>query len=169
MKTTIRSLVLLFSLAVFFSACKKDKDDTKGSFTYDGKTYETNYALNTTYEDSYSDLFLVSADYSSDGFSGKINGAGLTFDNKKVSAGTYTFKDDNDPDFDASKHFFDAYAILGVNYPDAGSTGEIIGDITGGTATITVNGSNFTINYELDFNGKKLTGSFSGPAKQLTE
>lgn len=170
MKTTIRSLALLLGMAVFFSACKKDKDDVtnKGSFTYETKTYETNYAVNTTYEDSYSDLFLVSSDYTTGGFSGKINGVGFTFDNKKVTAGTYTFKSDSDPGFDPTKHFFDAYAALGVNYPD-GSTGEIIGDITGGTATVTVSGSNLTISYELDFNGKKLTGTHTGTVKQINE
>lgn len=167
MKTTIRSLALLLSVAVFFSACKKDKDDVKGSFTYDGQTYTTNYALNTTFDGSYSDLTLLSVDYNPN-FAGKINGVGITFDNAKVTAGTYTYKEDGDPEFDATKHFFDAYAFIDFNYPNL-NTGTWVEDITSGTVTVTVNGSSATFTYNLNFGNKKVTGSYSGTVKQVDE
>jgi hypothetical protein len=169
MKTTIRSLALFMSLALFFSACKKDKDDVKGSFTYDGQTYTTNYAINTTFDGSYSDLVLLSVDYNPN-FTGKAHGVGITFDNQKVTAGTYTYKPDNDPEFDATKHFFDGYAFMNVNFPNL-DTGTWREDIVSGTATVSVSGSTMTVTYELVFGDdkKKVTGSFSGTVKQVDE
>lgn len=168
MKTTIRSLALLMSLFLLFSACKKDKDDVKGSFTYDGQTYTTNYAINSTFDGSYSDMVLLSVDYNPN-FVGKANGVGITFDNTKVTPGTYSYKSDMDPDFDPAKHFFDGYAFINVNIPDEDS-GTWVEDITSGTATVSVSGSNMTITYELYFAGnKKVTGSYSGAVKQIDE
>lgn len=167
MKTTIRSLALFMSLALFFTACKKDKDDVKGSFTYNGQTYTTNYAINTTFDGSYSDLVLLSVDYNPN-FQGKAHGVGITFDNTKVTAGTYTYKSDSDPDFDPAKHFFDGYAFMNVNFPDL-DTGTWKEDITSGTATVSVNGSTVTITYELYYGNEKVTGSYSGTVKQVDE
>jgi len=173
MKRTIRSLAFLLSAVVLFSACKKNKDDdAKGSFTVNGQTYITNYAINTGYKNAdgqitYSDFFIVSNDYSTGNFTGKINGVGITFDNTKPTSGTYTFKDDSDPNYDPAKNFFDAYAAIDVDFNTMGGT--IIGDITGGTATVTVSGDRVTITYNLDFNGQKVTGSYSGTWKSLIE
>ena len=172
MKKAIRSLTLLLSAVVLFSACTKNKDDAKGSFTVDGQTYITNYAVNTGYKNvdgqvTYSDFFIVSNDFSTGNYSGKINGVGITFDNTKPTAGSYSFKDDSDPNYDPAKNFFDAYAVINADFNTM--SGTIIGDITGGTANVSVSGDRVTINYNLDFNGQKVTGSYSGPWKSVIE
>lgn len=174
MKTTIRSLALLIGLAIGFSTCKKNKDEIKDSFTYNGQTYTTNNAVNIGFTNQsgqvvYSELLLLSADYTTANFSGKVNGISLMFDHQQVTAGTYTFKDDSDPDYDPSKHFFDAYMIIEASFPDQ-DQGTWIEDITSGTATISVSGSNITVTYELNFaSAGKITGSYSGPVKQVKE
>jgi hypothetical protein len=175
MKTTIRSLALVLGMAVFFSACKKDKDDdAKGSFTANGQTRTTNYAINTGYkssttgEISYSDLFLATVDFTTTNYSGNVSGVGITFDNAAITPGTYTYKSDNELDFDPAKNFFDAYVAIDVPFP-SNNGGAIIDDISTGTATITVDGDKFTINYDLDFHGNKVTGSYTGTAKQIIQ
>jgi polyisoprenoid-binding protein YceI len=173
MKTTIRSLALFLGMAVFFSACKKDKDNgPKGSFTHDGKTTTTNNATHIGFKNrsgqvSYSDIFLSSVAYTST-YSGKMSAVEILFDNDRITAGTYTFKRDSDPNYDPTKNFFDANTYIDVTFP-ATTGGTKLEDITGGTATVTVNGSNFTIDFNLDFNGKKVTGSYTGPYTSIIE
>jgi uncharacterized protein YxeA len=169
MKTTLLSLALLVGVAVTFTNCKKDKDDQTNYFTHDGKTYQTNYAQNTN-DAGYSNFAVASADYSSSTYSGKINVVAVDFKNEAVTAGTYTFKDESAADFDASKNFSDANAVIDLIFKDGQpdtSEATLFENITAGMATITKEGSNVTITYDLDFNGKKITGKYSGSVKQI--
>ncbi|MDF2191433.1 hypothetical protein [Paraflavitalea sp. CAU 1676] len=172
MKKTIRSLMLVLGTAVLFTFCKKEGNSFKNSFTVNGNSYSTNYAINTGYENSngvvtYSDFFISSIDFTSPNFNGRVNGVGLTFDNAEPTPGTYTFKDDSDPSYNPATNFFDAYALVDVDWQTGGGTEY--GNITSGTATVTVSGSRVTINYDLNFNGTRLTGSYSGAVKMVIE
>jgi hypothetical protein len=164
MKKTIRTLALLFSLAVSFTACKKDKDEAS-NFTYNGKSYTTIYAQNEP-DGGYSNFLLLSGDISSSAFTGKLSGVNLLFDNTAVTEGTYTYKDDNADDYDAKKNFFDASVFVDMSFPDLDG-GEMLDNITAGTVTITKSGSSFTIVYELNFDGKIVSGRYSGAVKEI--
>lgn len=174
MKTTIRSLALLLGVALFFSACSKNKDDeSKGSFTYNGKTYTTNTAIYTSYlnsngQFSYAELAIASTDFTSSTFNGKVSAVGILFDHPTPTNGTYTYHYDGADDYDKNKHFFDAYAAADIQYPDINS-GSFTDHITGGSVTVSVSGERVTVNYDLDFNGVKVTGSYTGTVKSVTE
>jgi hypothetical protein len=43
----------------------------------------------------------------------------------------------------------------------------MLDNITAGTVTVTKSGSGFTFVYELNFDGKKVTGRYSGAVKEL--
>jgi hypothetical protein len=168
MKKTIRTLALVLSLAVTFSACKKDKDEDKASnFTYNGKTYTTVYAQNEADANgSYSNFLLVSGDISSAAFTGKISGVNILFDNATVTEGTYTYKNDSDPTYNAKTNFFDASVFVDISFPDFDG-GEMLDNITAGTVTVTKSGSGFIFVYELNFDGKVVSGRYSGAVKEI--
>jgi hypothetical protein len=169
MKTTILSLAFVLGLAVSFSACKKDKDQPASYFMYEGKTHEISYAQNTN-DGGYSDFVAASADFSNPTYSGKVNIVVVGFNNEAVTAGTYTFKDDGAADYDPGKNFSYANAAIGLIFTDGQpdtSEATLFNEITAGTVTITKDGSNYTITYDLDFNGKKITGKYSGSVKQI--
>lgn len=174
MKTTIRSLALLLSVAFLLSACVKTKDDeTKGSFTHAGKTYTTNKAMYTSHlnsngQFSYGELSIASSDFTNSNFSGKVSAVGILFDQPAPTNGTFTYRYESDPNFQANQHFFDAYMAANIQYPDINS-GTFTDYITSGTVTVTVSGERVTVNFDLDFDGEKVTGSYTGPIKTLTE
>lgn len=171
MKTPFLSLAFVLGLAATFSACKKDKDEPARHFTYDGKNYETSYAQNTTGSGN-STFIVASADISNRTYSGKVHAVAVAFNNTAVTAGTYTFKDDVAADYDASKNFFNANAAINLIFKEGVrdySEATLFQTITAGTVIITKDGSNFTITYDLDFNGKKITGKYSGTVKQINE
>lgn len=163
MKRTIRTLALVLSLAVSFTACKKDKDEATNYFTHAGGKHETNYAVSFASQ-SYSEFVFANVDPSTDPTTGTASAASIMFDFAEITPGTYTFKDDSDADYDKTKNFFDAYAF--VNMDLASEEAEFYSeDITAGTATITKDGSSYKVVYDLDFNGVKIAGQYSGAIK----
>ena len=167
MKLNLSFLAFILPLAIVFTSCKKDKDGPGNYFTYEGKTYETNYAQSTD-DGGYANTVFTSMDISSSGTSGKLSAVNILFGKPEFTTGTFTYKEDSDPVFDDTKNFFDAVAVIDVAYsggsPDMQS-GTFLESITAGTVTISKDGSNFNVSYELNFNGKIVSGKYSGAIK----
>lgn len=174
MKTTIRSMALLLSVAFLLSACVKTKDDeAKGSFTLSGRTYVTNQAfytshLNSNGQFSYAELAIASNDFTRSNYNGKLSAIGILFDQPTPTDGTYTFEYNSSPNYDGNRHFFDAYYAADVQYPNI-TTGQFSDYITSGTITVNISGERVSVSYDLDFDGERVTGSYSGPFKTLIE
>lgn len=175
MKTTIRSMALLLSVAFLLSACVKTKDDeARGSFTRAGKTYTTNQAVyishfNSNGQFSFAELAIASADFTRTNFDGRLNGVGILFDHPTPVDGTYTFEYDGSANYDSHRHFFDAYVAADIkDYPNI-TSGYFSDYITSGRVTVNVSGERVTVSYDLDFDGDRVTGNYTGPIKTTVE
>jgi hypothetical protein len=170
MKKTFRSLGFLLALTVTFSACSKNKDESEtpaGNYVkYNGNSYVLHYAQNDSEGSSYSNFLLISLDVKSGQTSGKASGVNIVFDNLTTTPGTYTYKDDSDPSYDKTKNFFDAIAFFNMDFPNQ-TGGTVLEDITSGTVTVTREGSNYTVAYELNFDGAVVTGKYTGAVQEI--
>lgn len=163
MKFNLSFLVLLMPLAVTFTSCKKDKDEPSNYFTYEGKTYQTTIAQNASEGDITSTTFASATPGQT---SGKVSMINIMFWTTSLQPGTYSYKDFTDETFDAAKHFAGAFALIDVEYSNQGS-GTTLESITAGTVTIAKDGTNYNVTYELNFDGKSVSGKYSGAIQQV--
>lgn len=164
MKLNLSFLLLLLPLTVVFTSCKKDKDNPKSYFTYEGKTYEIKTAQHVA-DGDFSSTMFTSIDATSAGQSGKVSMISFLFAKPELAAGTYTYKDDSDPAFDDTKNFFAASAFIDIAYQNGSmdeTSGTTLEQLTSGSITVAKDGSSFNISYELNFNGKAVSGKYSG-------
>jgi hypothetical protein len=160
MKINLSFFALLLPVIVVFSSCKKDKDDAPASyFTYDGKTYETKHA-DAEAEGEFATATFASVEMGS-ATSGKVSMVSFMFGQPELKAGTFTFKSSADDAFDATKNFFGAFAVIDFEAANQQS-GTWLEEITAGTITIAKDGTNYNITYELNFDGKVVSGKYSG-------
>ena len=167
----MKKLILLFLLllpAVFFSfgsSCDSKGGDVaaRGSFTYDGNTYPVHSAMLWDYgatNGSYNlDFEAVSAGVDLMEETGTGNGflIELFFPNPTPTSGTYTYNTNLDP-------FTFGYAEIFLPWDYDAWTGTFV-PATGGTVNVTVNGTEYTIEFTLTLvDGKTATGSYTGPA-----
>ena len=166
MKLNLSLLAFILPLTLVFTSCKKDKDGPSNYFTYEGKTYETNHAQSTD-EGGYASTVFTSMDITSTGASGKLNAVNILFGKPELIAGTFTYKEEDDPQFDGTKNFFDAVVLVDVAFSNGSPdmNGNILETITAGSVTISKDGSSFNVSYELNFDGKIVSGKYSGAIK----
>lgn len=188
MKQTFKVLTLLLAFSVLFTNCKKEEDDgpttdpnavtgtfSDGTTTYTFKgAFGEKYGADPTIHEGFNiDLVLYSDGLTVTFVGGEVDtvyGQGaviyleaFTSAENAFADGTYTFSDtEPHPLFtfsDFSDYGVGDYNTFNINY----------NDYTGGTYTITTLSDgrrNITFNLNLD-NGKKLTGTFSGPISYL--
>ncbi len=164
MKLNLSFLLLLLPFTVVFTSCKKDKDDPKSYFTYEGKTYEIKTAQHYG-DEEFSSTMFTSIDATSASQSGKVSMISFLFGQPELTAGTYTYKDDSDPAFDAAKNFVGASALIDLAYQNGSAdetSGTTLEQLTSGSITVAKDGTTFNISYELNFNGKVVSGKYSG-------
>lgn len=167
MKFNLSFLALLLPLTVVFTSCKKDKEEQTNYFTYEGKTYSIVQAMNAS-DEGYSSTFFTSGNMQTT--SGKMSLINITFGTTGLQAGTYTFKSITDDAFDAAKNFGEANAAIDIVYENGTvdeQSGTQLDDLTAGSVTITKDGTNYKFNYELNFNGKIVSGKYSGAIQDM--
>ena len=166
------SLLLLLLPVVFFSfgsSCDSNGAGdavVRGSFTYDGNTYNVHSAAIYNYgatNGSYNlDFEAVSSGVDLIEYIGIGNGFWLEFfsPNPTLASGTYNYNTNfNSVTFKGAEIYpnwdFDAWSGTSVS-------------ATGGTINVTINANEYIIDFTLTFtDGKTATGSYTGPAFML--
>ena len=139
--------------AIFATACSKDEKATPagGSFSVDGKSYNSNYAYWNTANGLTITNIGVAPDYIE-------NYVRVVIDTLKTS--TYTFLSRANGAYDIKKNF--AGAEIRYNATNvAGQSAEITG-VTAGTITVTKSAAIYNISYTLTVGGKAVTGTYNG-------
>jgi len=150
----LASVMLAVSLfAIFATACSKDEKATPagGSFSVDGKSYNSNYAYWTSangliitnigvapdYIENYVRIIIDSLNYPTYAYLARTNGA-----------------------YDAKKNF--AGAEVRYNATNVAGEGTDITGVSAGTVTVSKSATIYTINYTLTVGGKTVTGTYNG-------
>ena len=168
MRLNLSYLSFLLVLTVFFISCKKDGNPER-SFSFEGKNYPIAYAVSSGYDGVRIATFSTVEDMSPD--FGPVSYVSIRFKLASLQAGTYTFKPSASSDFDPSKNFWGASATLDIEFfysQVVANKGTMLTDITGGSVTVTRDGQNYTFKYELDFNGRPVTGVYVGTIKEIS-
>lgn len=168
----LRFLAFFFlSLAIITTSCKKDDDPTNNKFSYDGSTYTlekgflNDLGSNATGTQTWQ-VFLTSSGVDIVNFSYKGSGEVVYLDLNNIStdslvSGTYNWSD-------TRKNFSmvpDTEIFVDFGFGTSEGTKVLA---TGGSADVTVNGDEVTIDFTLTLeNGKTVTGDFSGLLQDL--
>ena len=160
--------LLLFGMLITISSC--GDDDPANSFTYNGNTYELTAGylsdvggnLNNTHD---FDVFLVSSGISTTGsvFTGMGELIYLdlnTSSSAGLETGTYNWSSARD-----------AFTVvpgseLFLEYDLSDLSGQQIRFMSG-TVNVTVNGSEYTIDFNMESNGSTIAGSYTGPLQNI--
>ena len=148
----IASVMLAVSLFALF-ACSKDEKATPagGSFSLEGKSYNSNYAYWNTANGLTITNIGVAPDYIE-------NYVRIFIDT--LNYPTYTFLLRTNGAYDAKKNFSGAEVRYNTTNV-AGESAEVTG-VTAGTISISKSASSYTINYTLTVGGKAITGTYNG-------
>ncbi|MVT08863.1 hypothetical protein [Chitinophaga tropicalis] len=155
------------AIAALMTSCSKDDAKNAGSFTYDGKSYVTNYGVFSVYGTEETEILLTDKEITATSLADttmRINGVDIALQLPAITPGTYTFynRDVDTVEFDATKHF--NYAAVAINYKL--SSDEEAPEATKGTVTISKSGDNYAVSYSLEVGARKLVGSYNGPLKR---
>jgi ABC-type oligopeptide transport system substrate-binding subunit len=150
----LASVMLAVSLcALFITACSKDEKPTPagGSFSVDGKAYNSNYAY-WNKEGLVITNIGVAPDYIE-------NYVRILIDS--LNYPTYTFLTRANGAYDAKKNF--SSAEIRYNASNVAGEGKDITGVTAGTVTVSKSADIYKINYTITLDGGKVvTGSYNG-------
>jgi hypothetical protein len=176
MKSLKLGLIALCGMLLTFSACKKDKDTTpNNSFLVGSANYACNVGFYSTYGTDEADLIFFNKLPISDATG--MNSVYIAFGGGVLpAAGTYTYKSGTP---DIKKNFSEVAVTYDGTYSSATATftsGTTYDsdkyDATGSTISVSINGSTYTVVYNLKFTdgNKKITtinGQYSGALTKL--
>lgn len=153
-RTLLKSMMmtlLVVSTALLSTGCKKDGDggdnNANGSYTYLDKTITLRKADWHLTDDTKKQLHI--------GIQGSGGALDIVFlnDVPELKTGTFTLnKDHLGASFDPSKHFANCVISQGTN----------IHSVTGGSFTVSKNGDNYTIAFDLNTEHGNAKGSYTG-------
>lgn len=167
-KNLFKIAIIILSVITFTGCSDDDDDNAKGTFTYNGTTYELSNGVIESYgsitKSSYHlDLTLYSSGLNYE--KGTGTGNALYFEifsssNSDLVAGTYAY----DPEWTGEPLTFDfGAAYINFNITSESGTQVIINE---GTVTISKSGSTYTITVNCkDANDNSITGSYTGSLK----
>jgi hypothetical protein len=157
----------LLAAVLFFGACKKDDDKAPaGSFTIDGKTYQTSNGYIVDHGTDSQDLSFTSIDNSAfENFTGKANGVNIEL--KTITDQTYTYLPSVSDDYDNTKNFRYASVSTEIAYVKgeedlSSTTGAYYYDLKAGSVTVKKNGDRYTVSYTLEFADATVKGQYEG-------
>lgn len=171
MKNIIRTIVLVTMLGIVFVSCSDEGEDPAPKtnfFSVDGTEYSLSEGLTIEYGGSETsgynfDLLVFSSglepDLNTETFTGE--GDFIYFELWSTSttglvAGTYTISTENLPNTFTSNN-------ININYVASTKTSDAEYEASAGTVTIAVDGSTYSINFDLTVTGgKTLTGNYTG-------
>jgi len=174
MKKLLTFKVVLIVLAFLVFSCKdKDPVAKKNAFTYDGVTYDLSngwllgYGANADSVSSDYDITLYSSGLSIDSL-GDFTGTGhMVYLDLNVSGtgsfvpGTFTWSDTRSANTIV-------YGDFTLDIDTGAVTSGTSGSFNGGTVTVEVSGSTYTVDFKMTMaNGKTVEGYYSGPLTLL--
>ncbi|MEW7279418.1 lipocalin family protein [Aquimarina sp. 2201CG1-2-11] len=169
----IRILWALLLAVTLVTSCKKDDDQTDqmdqtdeigNSFTFEDTTYDITYAVVKDF-DNHIQLTLANVDFYGGNYTGELDFVGILFNATEVlPEGTFSFKNDTDPDYDSTLHFFDSEAGAGLQMAngEADTSSNYYENIDSGTVTIEKSEDEYTIEFKLIFDKGTFDGSYTG-------
>ncbi|SFE91780.1 hypothetical protein SAMN05518672_11247 [Chitinophaga sp. CF118] len=150
----LAAVMLAMSLfALFATACKKDDKTTPagGSFTIDGKAYNSDYAYWTTANGLIITNIGVAPDYIE-------NFVQIFVDS--LSYPKYDFLSRSNVAYDAKKNF--SSAVVRYNATNVAGAGTEVTGVTAGTVNVSKSGDVYSISYSITLSGKVVTGTYNG-------
>lgn len=150
----LASVMLAVGLfAMLSTACSKDEKATPagGSFSVDGKAYNSNYAYWTSANGLVITNIGVAPDYIE-------NYVRIVIDS--LNYPTYAYLARTNGAYDAKKNF--AGAEVRYNATNVAGAGAEITGVTAGTVTVSKSANIYTITYTMTVAGKVVTGTYNG-------
>jgi hypothetical protein len=150
----LASVMLAVSLfAIFATACSKDEkaNPAGGSFTIEGKAYNSDYA----YWTSANGLIITNIGVAPDYIENYVR---IIIDT--LNYPTYTFLSRANGAYDATKNF--AGAEVRYNATNVAGEGTDITGVTAGTVTISKAGGIYKIAYTMTVGDKVVAGTYNG-------
>lgn len=135
-------------------ACSKDEKATPagGSFSVEGKSYNSNYAYWTTADGLIITNIGVAPDYI-------VNYVRIVVDSLNYPSYTFLARG-NGGTYDVKKNF--SGAEVRYNPSNVAGEGTEITGVTAGTVTVSKSSDIYKINYTLTLGGKVVTGTYNG-------
>lgn len=150
----LASVMLAVSLfALFITSCSKDEKATPagGSFSVDGKSFNSNYA----YWNSGEGLIITNIGVAPDYIENRVR---IIIDS--LNYPMYTFMARANGAYDTKKNF--SSAEVRYNATNTAGEGTDITGVTAGTVTVSKSADIYKINYTITVGGKVVTGSYNG-------
>lgn len=171
----MKKLLLLFLSTTLLFSCSKDDSVEPTPKVYgfsfnNGEVIETTFATKINYNNYY-EIIISDKDFSTD-VTGIANFIGVLISGDEMKEGTYTFLDDSDANYDATKNFFDTYGGIDHdmdNKKRIAVSSNYYEDIKNGTITISKNGNEYMFTYDISFEGGTFKGTYNGAIKTVDD